>query len=131
MSLDVVDDGEAPRFRIASLGKRVTTGYGGDFTGRFLDEAIPPIWRANAIQTYLAAITSERPIYNVVDTLDRLGALVRLERLLLPFSARTGEAEHVLASIEASSIADTFDEQQIGRSPHADASCALVAVIEP
>lgn len=130
MFLDVVDTDEARRFRIARLGKRIVRGYGGDFTGRFLDEAIPPVWRANAIQTYLAAIDSELPIYNVVDTLDRVGTLVRLERLLLPFSGAGGNAGHVLASIEASSIADTFDERQIGRSPHADASCALVAVIE-
>ena len=52
MFLDVVANGAEPRFRIRFLGKRIAQSYGGDFTGRFLDEAIPPAWRDNAMKTY-------------------------------------------------------------------------------
>jgi hypothetical protein len=130
MMLDAVDHDGALRFRIESLGGRIATSYGGDFTGRFLDEAIPPAWRDSALQTYQAAIVRRRPVYNVVDTLDRNGTLVRMERLLLPFTGARDEPEHVLASIETSSIAGVFEEHELGRSPYADGSCALVAVIE-
>jgi hypothetical protein len=129
MSLDLVDDDGAARFRIDTLGQRIVKGFGGDPSGRFLDEVIPPPWRDNAMKTYQAAIERELPIYNVVDTLDRQGTLVRLERLLLPFAGDGLDAEHVLASIETSSIVGTFDEGELDGAPYGDDSCAVVAVI--
>jgi hypothetical protein len=128
--LDVVTDGAAPRFRIRFLGKRVAMSYGADFTGRFLDEAIPPAWRDNALITYQKAVTAQRPIYNRVDTQDRDGTCVRLERLLLPFTTGGGAVDRVLASIETMSFNGKFEQHDLGKSPHATSSCALVAVID-
>jgi hypothetical protein len=130
MFLDVVENGAHPRFRIRFLGKRVALSYGGDFSGRFLDEAIPPAWRDNAMITYRKTVTAQRPVYNVVDTHDHNGTLVRLERLLLPFTSNGGAADRVLASIETFSFDGRFEQQDLGNSRHAAKSCALVAVIE-
>jgi hypothetical protein len=130
MFLDVVQNGAGPRFRIRYLGKRVAISYGADFTGRFLDEAIPPAWRDNALLTYHKTVTAGRPVYNRVDTRDRDGTCVRLERLLLPFTASGGSVDRVLASIETMSFTGKFEQQELGKSPHATSSCALVAVID-
>jgi hypothetical protein len=130
MFLDVVENGAKPRFRIRFLGKRVALSYGGDFSGRFLDEAIPPAWRDNAMLTYRKAITAQRPVYNVVDTHDGNGTLVHMERLLLPFTANDGAPDRVLASIETLSVDGKFEQHELGNSPHAASSCALVAVID-
>lgn len=127
MFLDAVLDDAGLRFRIRFLGSRIAASYGADFTGQLLDEAIPPAWRDNALRTYRETIARKRPIYNVVDTQDRDGSLVRIERLLLPFSGDGGI--RVLASIETFSMAGR-EQEELGRSPYASGSCALVAVIE-
>jgi hypothetical protein len=130
MFLDVIGNGAEPRFRIRFLGKRVALSYGGDFTGRFLDEAIPPAWRENAMITYRKTVTAQRPVYNAVDTRDRNGTRVRLERLMLPFTANSGAVDRVLASIETISFNGRFEQHELGKSPYAGSSCALVAVID-
>jgi hypothetical protein len=130
MFLDLVENETPPRFRIRFLGKRVALSYGGDFCGRFLDEAIPPAWRDNAMLTYRQAITARRPVYNVVDTQDRDGTRVRMERLLLPFTANGGAPDRILASIETLSLDGKFEQHALGHSTYAGSSCALVAVIE-
>jgi hypothetical protein len=130
MFLDVEENGAEPRFRIRFLGKRVALSYGGDFTGRCLDEAIPPAWRDNAMITYRKAVTAQRPVYNAVDTRDRDGTRVRLERLMLPFSANGGAVDRILASIETMSFNNGFEQHELGKSPYVSSSCALVAVID-
>lgn len=129
MVLDAVVEAAELRFRIRFLGSRIAASYGADYTGRFLDEAIPPAWRHDALRTYREAIARKRPIYNVVDTPDRDGILVRMERLLLPFASAKG-IDRVLASIETFSMAGSAEQDELGRSPYASGSCALVAVIE-
>ena len=62
MFLDVVANGAGPRFLIRFLGQRIAQSYGADFCGRFLDEAIPPAWRDNAMRTYCRAVTSRLPV---------------------------------------------------------------------
>lgn len=130
MFLDAVADAGETRFCIRFLGRRLAESYGGDFTGRYLDEAIPPAWRENAMRTYRQALTVGKPVYNVVETQDRDAKRVRMERLLLPFTSNGGGADRILASIETLSIDGRFAQAELGRSPHADGSCALVAVIE-
>jgi hypothetical protein len=130
MFLDAVPQPAELRFRIRFLGRRIAESYGGDFNGRFLDEALPPAWRETALQTYRAALERRRPIYNVVDTRDRGGTLVRMERLLLPFTSNGGDPDRILASIETLSIAGKFEQNELGRSQYANGSCALVAVID-
>jgi hypothetical protein len=129
MFVDAVMDGADLRFRIRFLGSGIAASYGADYTGRFLDEAIPPAWRENALCTYRETIARKRPVYNLVDTLDGGGTLVRMERLLLPFTSTAG-VDRVLASIETFSMAGGTERDELGRSPYADGSCALVAVIE-
>jgi hypothetical protein len=131
MFLDVVANGAGPRFLIRFLGARVAQSYGDDFSGRFLDEAIPPVWRDNAMKTYCTAVEARLPVYNAVDTGDTHGRLVHMERLLLPFTSNGARADRLLASIETLSLDGRFEQRQLGRSPHASQSCALVAVIDP
>jgi hypothetical protein len=129
MFCDLVPDAGG-RFLIRYLGKRIAESYGGDFQGHYLDEALPAIWRDNALATYRKAMSGRRPVYNAVDTRDRNGRMVHLERLLLPFSRDGITADRILASIEAISLEGKFEHANLGRSPHATANCALVATIE-
>ena len=130
MFCDLVPNREGGRFLIRYLGRRIAQSYGGDFCGRYLDEALPPAWRENALTTYRKAIEAKRPVYNAVDTRDRDGRLVHLERLLLPFSRDGMVADRVLSSIETISIDGKFAQDNLGRSPHVSSDCALVATIE-
>ena len=79
---------------------------------------------------YREAVARKRPVYNVVETRDGEGTLVRMERLLLPFASNGGEADRVLASIETLSVDGRFEQNELGRSRHVNGECALVAVIE-
>jgi hypothetical protein len=130
MFCDVVADAGDQRFLIRDLGTRLAPAYGGDFRGRYLDEALPEIWRENALKTYRKAVESKLPVYNAVDTHDRDGCLVHLERLLLPFSQDGANADRILASIETLSLEGKFEQDNLGRSPHAASNCTLVATIE-
>ena len=131
MFLDVVANGSGPRFLIRFLGTRIAQSYGEDFSGRFLDEAIPPAWRENAMKTYGKAVDTRLPVYNMVDTGDTQGTLVHMERLLLPFTSNGSRADRLLASIETLSMEGGFEQRQLGNSPYASPSCAFVAVIDP
>lgn len=129
MFCDVVTSGGAPRLLIRYHGERIAQAYGGDCRGKFLDEVLPPTWREGAIATYCEALRGRYPVYNVVDTRDRDGRLVHMERLLLPFG-RNGEAvDRVLASIETLSLDGKFAQHGLADSPYVSSSCALVAVI--
>ena len=130
MFCDVVPDADDGRFLIRHLGQRIALSYGGDFQGRYLDEALPPIWRNNALITYRKAVESKRPVYNAVDTRDRDGRMVHLERLLLPFASDGATADRILASIETISLDGKFEQENLGQSPLASNTCAFVAVIE-
>src|SRR5262245_59909034 len=111
MFLDVVGNGTGPRFLIRFLGERIAQSYGADFCGRFLDEAIPPAWRDNAMQTYRKAIETRLPVYNVVDTGDTQGKVVHMERLLLPYTTNGARADRLLASIETLSMDGRFEQR--------------------
>ena len=130
MFCDLVSDAAGERFLIRYLGARIALSYGGDFQGRYLDEALPESWRENALKTYRKAIDSRLPVYNAVDTYDRDGCLVHLERLLLPFSRDGVTADRILASIETISLEGKFAQDNLGNSPHVRSNCALVATIE-
>ena len=130
MFCDLVPDGDGGRFLIRYLGARIAMSYGGDFQGRYLDEALPKIWRDNALTTYRKAIDGKQPVYNAVDTRDRDGRVVHLERLLLPFSRDGIAADRVLSSIETVSLEGKFEQENLGKSPHATSNCAQVATIE-
>ena len=130
MFCDLVPDGDGGRFLIRYIGQRIALSYGGDFRGRYLDEALPTVWRENALATYRKAIEAKVPVYNAVDTRDHDGRTVHLERLLLPFSRDGATADRILASIETVSLEGKFEQENLGRSPHATSNCALVATIE-
>jgi hypothetical protein len=130
MFCDVVPDADGGRFLIRQIGQRIALSYGGDFQGRHLDEALPPVWRSNALITYRKAIEIGRPVYNAVDTRDRDDRLVHLERLLLPFSSDGTSADRLLASIETISLDGKFEQENLGQAPRASNTCAFVATIE-
>jgi hypothetical protein len=130
MFCDVVADAAGGRFLVRYVGSRIALSYGGDVQGRYLDEALPRIWRDNALKTYVKALESRMPVYNAVDTRDREGRMVHLERLLLPFSRDGLAADRILSSIETVSLEGKFELENLGRSPHATSTCALVATID-
>jgi hypothetical protein len=83
------------------------------------------------MKTYCKTVETRLPVYNAVDTGDTQGRLVHMERLLLPFTSNGARADRLLASVETLSLDGRFEQHQLGHSPHASQSCALVAVIDP
>lgn len=129
MFCDVTAVEGAPRFYIRYMGAKVVRLYGSDFKDRPLDEALPRIWRPDALTAYRQAVESRRPVYNAVATRDRNGRLVHLENLLLPFSRNGTDADRVLASVEAISYEGAFALDNLGASPHASSTSVLAAMV--
>lgn len=126
---DVVDAGGTPRFLVRFLGRRLKEAYGGDRTGEFLDEVLPPRWRDGAMQTYNKALEG-RPVYNIVETGDRDGGKVMLERMILPFTSGNGGVDRIVASVESFAAAGKFTQDGLAASPNLGANCLINGVIE-
>ena len=99
---DVVSAHRDMRFRIGFHGAKIVEAFGPvECVGKYLDEVLPTPYLGPAVATYWRVVNSKVPIYTVSDMRDPAGRIVHHERLLLPFSLSGGEAERVLASIEA------------------------------
>jgi hypothetical protein len=127
---DVAWDGGKPRLIVRLHGARLGEVYGRkDFRGAFLDEVLPLAWRDNAMRTYEATVTQGCPIYNAVDTRDRDGRIVHLERLMLPFSRDRRTVHSVLSSIETLSAQGKFEHRDLGNSPNVAEDCLVLSAI--
>ncbi len=128
MFCDVAGSGAAPRFLIRYLGRRLQEAYGGARTGEYLDDVLPAVWREGAMKTYQQAITG-RPVYNIVETRDRGGCDVLLERLILPFTTSVG-VDRILSSVETISAEGKFEQAGLSESPFVGSNCLINAVID-
>ncbi|MBI3506133.1 MAG: PAS domain-containing protein [Proteobacteria bacterium] len=92
---DVERDGGASRFRFRVHGDNAAVADGGNFTGRFLDEVLPPESANQILHCYAAVLSTKLPLYSRSHRFSRDGHNIGFERLLLPFG--DGEVQQVLA----------------------------------
>ena len=131
---DVVSRDGATRFLIRSGGRRITEYFGVSCPtggqGRFLDDVLPPAYRAAALATFHEAVAARDPVYTIADMRDRAGRIVHFERLLLPFGRDGTAVDRVLASIEAVSPEGTFDSRHLMTAPAMPPAFAFCAIID-
>lgn len=130
--LDVVESAGDARFRIGFHGTRLVDAlHPIDCIGRFVDDVLPAAVRAGVLMSYRAVLASKGPVYTVSDMRDRTGRIVHHERLLLPFTlGNNGEAERILASVEARSPEGPFELRHLMRSPMQAPVIALCTTIQ-
>jgi PAS domain-containing protein len=128
---DVVSAHRDMRFRIGFHGAKIVEAFGPvECVGKYLDEVLPTPYLGPAVATYWRVVNSKVPIYTISDMRDPAGRIVHHERLLLPFSLSGGEAERVLASIEAVSPEGSFELRDLMKSPIRPPVIALCATIQ-
>jgi len=131
---DVVSRDGATRFLIRSGGGRITEYFGVSCPtggqGRFLDDVLPPAYRAAALATFHEAVAARDPVYTIADMRDRAGRIVHFERLLLPFGRDGMAVDRILASIEAVSPEGTFDSHHLMTAPAMTPAFAFCAIID-
>jgi hypothetical protein len=131
---DLVSSGGAPRFLVRSGGRCIMEYFGMSCQtggqGRFLDEVLPPAYRAAALATFREAVAAREPVYTIADMRDRGGRIVHFERLLLPFGRDGMAVDSILASIEAVSPEGVFDSQQLMTAPAMRPAFAFCAIID-
>lgn len=76
------------RFRIIHEGSQLVRMFGGCSVGKYVDEAISPALRENALKCYEQVVNTRRPNFSSFDVKTPDGPLIRYERLLLPFSIK-------------------------------------------
>jgi hypothetical protein len=113
---DVVRENGGLRFLIRFQGRRITQAYGGDCSGKFFDEVLPPVVRDTTLTVYRHAVQHGEPVYTISQAHDHGGQPVQHERLVLPFSGDGRDVNHVLASIEMISAERRFEQQGLMRS---------------
>jgi hypothetical protein len=129
--MQVIGKSGEPRFRVEFHGSRLAEAFGPlDCVGKWLDEILPPPYRASAISTYRQVVDGKMPVYTVSDMRDPAGRIVHHERLLLPFSQGGAEVVRILASIEPASPEGPFELKEIMKSPTRPPVIALCATIQ-
>jgi hypothetical protein len=128
---DVVNREGMTRFLIRFGGSRITEYFAASCSAggqdRFLDDVLPPAYRAAALLTFHEAVAAREPVYTVADMRDRAGRIVHFERLLLPFGRDGMAVDRVLASIEAVSPEGDFENRDLmTATPPAFAFCAII-----
>lgn len=128
---DVMRNGEAPRFMVRYQGEKITQAYGGDCSGKFFDEVLPPIVRDATLAVYWHAVECRQPVYTISEARDRDGMPVHHERLLLPFSVAGDRVDRIFAALELISMERKFDQRNLMRAQAAAPVYSLNAVIRP
>lgn len=100
MLIDVLTDAQGEkRFRMRLVGTHIVSGYGGEFTGKYLDEIDLGDQRDKVIQACLLNVNGKKPVYLSGKlhhkTSDGVSKLLTYERLGLPLSS-DGETVNIL-----------------------------------
>jgi hypothetical protein len=124
-------DGEA-RFQIRFHGATIAHVYGAaDCRGKYVDEIIPAVNRANGLAPYHQALKSGQPVYTIHDVTDRKGRVIHFERLLLPFARDGDNVDRILASFEFICEDGAFDSHDLMKLQLVPPALRLSATIEP
>ena len=114
---------------IDSDGTRMSTAYGNNGRGRYLDEYVGPRLAPIVMPVYYQCVKRALPIYTISNIDDLYGRIVAYERLLLPFSAG-GEVSHVIASLKTISEDGNFEIRNLMRGNDTLPTAKLRAVID-
>ncbi len=82
----LLDVQPGPRFHVRLTGVVIAEFDGGDYTGRYLEDAVPPEIRAMVMAPYLAVLAEGRPVHCHTPAGYADGSFRSLQRLLLPLS---------------------------------------------
>ena len=103
-----------PRLTIQSDGTRMSSAYGHTGKGKFLDEYLGPRLAPIVMPVYYKCIARKLPVYTIANIDDAYGRIVAYERLLLPFSDRSG-VTHIIASLKTISEDGGFEIKNLMR----------------
>lgn len=98
--------GGRDRYKFVYHGLKPIDYDGGDFTGRYLDEALPARMYALAEAVYREACERRVPLYTLRHVTGQSGFPVIYERLLMPLSADGARVDLLLSLLERHSTED-------------------------
>jgi hypothetical protein len=107
-------DGTGHRYRYVYSGLKPMEYNGGDFTGRTIDEALPPRMYAPANAVYRACIARRKPLYTLRHAAGKTGFPVVFEWLLLPLAADGRNVDMFISLLERHGSETAADPQQSG-----------------
>jgi len=95
--VDVVRDGDEPRFRYRLVGTALTAIMDQELTGKFIDQ-MPFLYRKFALPAYREILRAGRPTYKETNAFEGW-LVIRYKRLLLPLSSDGEQVDIVLGGI--------------------------------
>jgi hypothetical protein len=103
-----------PRLTIESDGTRMSSAYGQTGKGKLLDQYLGARLAPIVMPVYYECIQRKLPAYTISHINDIYGRVVAYERLLLPFSDRSG-VTHIIASLKTISEDGGFEIKNLMR----------------
>jgi len=105
----VEGDAGTRTFRTLHQGTYLIESFGSNPPPQQLLQAVvPPSLQQMTLAGLNACADQRSPLYMIISTTDDLGNTIDCERLLLPFSAATGEVRQIVASLELISVDGRF-----------------------
>lgn len=91
--------GWPPRFRLVLHGTRLVENIGEDWTGRFLEEAVPPEAREVILRPYRDCVDLRVPVFDTLsaDTLPK--AFAPADRLVLPCAEDGARIDRIITCV--------------------------------
>lgn len=119
-----------PRYRVLHEGSQVAAAYASNWTGRYLDDALPEHVKPAALVAFDRCRESCRIVYTVSTVRDATGNVVDCERLLLPFGAGS-VVSHIVVSLQLISIEGAFTHQNILCDRLRPVAYTVTALVDP
>lgn len=120
---------QQPRLIIDSDGTRMSTAYGNNGKGRYLDDYLGTRLAPIVVPVYHECLKRGLPVYTISNIDDVYGRIVAYERMLLPFS-EAGDVTQVLASLKTISEDGGFEIRNLMRGNDTLLIAKLRAVID-
>lgn len=120
---------QQPRLIIDSDGTRMSTAYGNNGKGRYLDDYLGTRLAPIVVPVYHECLKRGLPVYTISNIDDVYGRIVAYERMLLPFS-EAGDVTQVLASLKTISEDGGFEIRNLMRGNDTLPIAKLRAVID-
>jgi hypothetical protein len=97
------------RFLIRYHGSQFEKAHGRKCVGRFVDEAVAPSLRKQALSMYHHVATSSEPLFCATALREGYGPIVNYERLLIPFTKSGPMVEYICCIITMVTEENGFD----------------------
>jgi hypothetical protein len=111
MKIEPTDSEARDRYKFVYHGTKPVEYDGGDFTGRYLEDAIPARMYALTEAVYREACRRRVPLYTLRHVTGQSGFPVVYERLLMPLSSDGGRVDMLLSLLERHSTEDLTPRQ--------------------